>query len=351
MDNQDRDRRSRTAGLSGVLKARRSFLTGTAVALASFSIVKTASSAAQFEFRAATQYTLEHPASVRLTQMWAAIERESGGRIRTQFFPNSALGGDVAMFSQMRVGAITFVLTGAPLSSVVPAADITSLGFAFKDPDEALRCMDGALGDFLRAETAAKGIHMLNTTWNSGMREIGSNSRPIQGPDDLRGFKIKVVGKMSISLFKDLGAIPIELGLSEVYTGLQTKLVDGEDTPLLTIETSRLFEVNKYISLTNHSWSGLWLLANGDIWKSLPPDLVAIVERNNTKYATLERRDSKLLDAVLADKLSRQGVTINRRVEQAVFRSRLRSYYDTWAGAFGAKEWGILESSLGHRLV
>jgi TRAP-type transport system periplasmic protein len=322
-----------------------------AAGLATVAIVRAPAKAAQFEFKCGSQLPLEHPSSVRLTQMWAAIERESGGRLRTQFFPNSLLGSDQAMLSQVREGALQFLSTSpGALAGVVTIAGISDLGYAFKDQAEAVRVMDGPLGGYLRDDAATKGLHVFRTIWGSGMKEIGSNSHPIRTPEDLRGFKIKAVGMIAIDLFKELGASPNPLSLAETYTGLQTRLIDGEDGPLVIIETARFYEVIKYASLTDHAYSALWVMANADVWKSLPPDLQEIVERNNAKYAKLEWRDTDLVAMSVSDKLQRQGVTINR-VDQAPFRTRLRGYYQAWATRFGPRAWGLLESSLGHRLA
>jgi TRAP-type transport system periplasmic protein len=336
--------------LTALHPSRRSFIVASTTAFATAGFVKSQARAAQYEFRCGSAYTLEHPSTVRMTQMWAAIERESGGRIHTQLFPNSSLGGAPAMLSQVRLGALHFVITGSILSSVVPAADISFIGFAFRDNAEGFRVHDGPLGTYIRDQSAAKGMHLMRTIWDSGMRQVGSTTRAVRVPDDLRGFKIKVLGKIAVDLFKDLGANPVEMPLGETYTGLQTKLVDGEDSPLDAIESQRFFEVNKYVSMTNHGWSGLWVIANGEMWKSLPPDLQEIIERNNTKYSLLDRRDAKVFSESIADKLRRQGITFIAPVDQAPFRQRLRSYYDYWAGAFGTTAWGLLESSLGHRL-
>jgi TRAP-type transport system periplasmic protein len=283
--------------------------------------------------------------------MWAAVERETGGRIHTQFFPNNQLGGDAASFAQLRLGALDFFfINPGNVAAVVPAADISYLGFAYKNADEALRVMDGPLGAYVRAEIATKGMYAFRAMWDSGMIQVGSNSHPIRTPDDLHGYKIRVVeSRIAADLFKGLGASPTPINYADVYTALQTRIIDGEAAPLVAIETARFFEVQKYVSLTNHAWSGNWLLANSDTWKKIPPDLAQIVERNNTKYARLERRDTNLVNGSLADKLSRQGIVLNQ-VDQAPFRARLRSYFELWASAFGTTEWGLLESSLGRRL-
>jgi TRAP-type transport system periplasmic protein len=330
---------------------RAKFMREAALTAASVSVISAPLRAAQFEFKCGSGSPIDHPASVRATQMWSAVERESGGRIRTQFFANSQLGTDSAMFGQMRVGALAFYMAASGvLAQVVPSVDIGNVGFAFKDEDEALRVVDGPLGDYIRREISSKGIHMMGNVWGSGMRQITSNSRPIRTAEDMSGFKIRVTAsRIIVDLFKTLGASPVPLDFGELYTALQTKLVDGEDGPLLTIEAQRFFEVQKYLSITNHTWSGLWLLANLDIWKSLPPDLQAIVERNNRKYLALERRDTNQLNASVGDKLARQGLVTNTAAP-TTFRARLRTYYEGCSSIFGPTAWGLLRSSVGGRL-
>jgi TRAP-type transport system periplasmic protein len=331
--------------------ARRAFIGAGAAAFVAFPSLRTTVRAAQFEFKAADHLAISHPLSVRATQMWAAVEKESGGRIRTQFFPAGQLGSNQAQFAQLRVGALNFLLLNpGDIASVIPAAGISLLGFAFKNADESLRVHDGALGEYVRKETAAKGVVTLRTIWDSGMIQISVSSHPIRTPEDLRDLKIRVnASKITLDLFRTLGASATSQFDNELYTALQTHLVDGEEGPLNTIQASRYYEVQKYISMTNHQWQGAWMIANADTWKSLPPDLQELIERINTRYAMLERRDSKLVNASVADMLAREGPIINL-VDQTPFRTRLGPYYESWATAFGSTEWGILQSALGRKL-
>ena len=334
-----------------VLKPRSVFV-GAAAAFASVGLVRAAARPAQFPLRIAADLPLEHPISIRGKEMWAAINRESGGRIDAQFFPNSQLGGAEPMFSQLRLGAIDVLFVNpGNLAAVVPAANIGYLGFAFKDVDEGLRAMDGPLGVYVRDEIAAKGIHVLRSIWDSGMLQIISSIRPVRTPDDLRGFKIRVLAsKIQSDLFKDLGATPTSITLGEIYTALQTKVIDGTTGPLVTIETAHWYEVQKYCSLTNHAWTSEWQIINGDLWRRLPPDLQAIIERNNTRFVAVERRDAKAVNIAAAEKLRGQGITINA-VDQAPFRAGLRSYFSSWSETFGSKAWGLLEDSVGRKLA
>jgi TRAP-type transport system periplasmic protein len=331
---------------------RRRFIAGSASALAGLTLFRAPAKAAQYQLKCGVGFARDRPTSVRLTEMWKTLERESDGRIHVQYFTDAVLGGDTALLSQLRLGALDFMLL-SPLniSTVVPVLDIAFLGFAFRDADEGLRVMKGPLGAYLRAETVAKGIYAFREMWGDGMIQVGSVTRPIRNPDDLRGFKIRVPeSRITVDFFKELGANSIALNANELYTALQTKLVDGQSAPLVTIQSTRLYEVNKYVAETNHQWNELWLIANANMVKGLPLDLQAILERVTARYAQAERRGNKIYDASLTDKLTRQGLLFNK-VDQAPFRARLGSYYQNWANTFGPTAWGLLESSLGHKLA
>jgi tripartite ATP-independent transporter DctP family solute receptor len=334
----------------GRTRARRGFILGSAAYATA--IVKAPAKAAQFEFKCASIQPVSNPATVRMTQMWADVERESGGRIRTQLFPNGQLGGDAAVLEQLRGNAIQFYqLSITNLALVVPAADIAYLGFAFKDVDEALHSLDGPLGNYIRSESLAKGIPVLRGSWPNGMNQIGSAARQIKTVDDLHGFKIRVpVGRVTVDLFRTLGASPVSLSVADMYTSLQTKLIDGEGAALTVIEESRLYEVNKYIALANYGFACAWMIVNADAWKSLPPDLQAIVERNHAKASTLTQRDVRVTYSAVIDKLKRQGVTFNT-VDQAPFRAQLRPYYTQYSNTFGSTAWGLLQNSVSQKLL
>ena len=330
------------------IESRRRFLG--AAALAASIGWYSAAPAAEFELKYASSLTGDHPFNVRVRQMWKAVETESNGRVRTQMFLNSALGGDAAMLSQLRLGAIQFdSIYWGNLAPVVPAADIMTVGYVVKDDAEGIRIMDGPLGEYLREETLAKGLYALRSTWDVGMYQVGANSS-IRNPDDMRGLKIRIpAGKTTVDLFKALGASPTSLSLNETYSALQSKLVDGEALTLATIEISRFYEVNKYINLTNHGWAGLWLLANAEAWNRLPSEIRNLIERHAKAYSLMEQRDIKALNDSLADKFARRGLGVVR-TDEAAFTARLASYYESSAASFGPKAWGLLETSAGRKL-
>src|SRR6266542_6603160 len=131
---------------------------------------------------------------------------------------------------------------------------------------------------------------------------------PINTPDDLKGFKIRVpVSPLWTSMFKAFGASPASINFSEVYSALETKIVEGQENPLSLIEFNKFYEVQKYVSLTNHMWDGFWTLANGRAWASLPKDLQEIIVRNVNTAAVEERQDIRKLNDSLSRNLTEQA--------------------------------------------
>jgi TRAP-type C4-dicarboxylate transport system substrate-binding protein len=156
------------------------------------------------------------------------------------------------------------------------------------------------------------------------------------------------VSPLYTSLFQMLGAAPTSINLGEAYSALQTKIVDAQENPLVVFDTAKFYEVQKYISFTNHVWDGSWILANGAAWRALPKDLQDIVAKNINEQGLAQRADSADLNNTLQAELKQKGIIINTP-DQAPFREALRKagFYKQWAEKYGAEAWGILEKSVG----
>jgi tripartite ATP-independent transporter DctP family solute receptor len=205
--------------------------------------------------------------------------------------------------------------------------------------------MDGDLGKVIRDDIQARDIVVFDKIWENGFREITTSTKPIRTVGDLAGLKIRVSpGKIRIDTFQSLGASPTPISLSELYTSLQTHVVDAQENPLVLIEQQKFYEVQKYVSLSNHIWSGYWLLMNPDAWKRLPPDVQALFTRELNAAAVEARADTNRLNSSVADKLRRRGMQFNP-VEVDGFKKKLvdAKYYDRWKAEFGPKAWGALE--------
>ena len=180
-------------------------------------------------------------------------------------------------------------------------------------------------------------------------RSVMSSTKPINTPDDLRGFKIRVpVSPLWTSMYKAFEAAPTSINFNEVYTALQTKVVDGQENPLAIISTAKLYEVQKYCSMTNHMWDGFWFLANRRAWERLPQDVRTIVAKHINAAGEKEREDVAKLNASLQQDLAAKGMVFNQP-DPAPFRDKLRKagFYAEWKGKYGDEAWAILEKSVG----
>jgi tripartite ATP-independent transporter DctP family solute receptor len=305
---------------------------------------------AQFTYKYANNLPETHPMNVRAREMAAAIKQETNGAFDLQIFPYSQLGSDTDTLSQIRAGGVEFfTLSGLILSTLVPAASINGMGFAFPDYDTVWKAMDGDLGAYVRDQIAKTNLMALDKIWDNGFRQTTTSSRPINTPDDFRGMKLRVPpSPLWTSMFKAFDAAPASINFNEVYSALQTKIVDGQENPLAIISTAKLYEVQKYCSLTNHMWDGFWFLANKEAWNRLPADMRAIVARNINAAALKERDDVAKLNANLQQDLAGKGLVFNR-TDAAAFRDKLRSagFYGEWKVKYGDEAWGILEKSVG----
>jgi tripartite ATP-independent transporter DctP family solute receptor len=330
------------------MTSRGAFLASSTAAFASIAVIKAPAKAAEFSGKAGTNQPVDHPLSVAMKDLWDAVRKDSNGRLDVSTFPNNQLGGDTAMLTQLRSGALQFMtLDGAILASVVPVAAIAGIGFAFKDSNNAFQAFDGRLGDYVRGEIAAKGMYAFQIIWENGMRMVTSSTHPITNAGDFAGFKIRTPpGNLYIDLFKSLGASPTPINFSELYPALQTKIVDGQENPLLNIEFARMYEVQKYLSLTGHMWGAYWLLSNGEFWDGLPNDLKNIVGRNARIYGLRMRKQVVAYNNSLLGKLQSQGMTVNTPDRNSM-RAKLGGFYKNWKGQFGDQAWSILESYSG----
>jgi tripartite ATP-independent transporter DctP family solute receptor len=305
---------------------------------------------AEFSYKFANNLPDTHPLNVRAREMAAAIKTQTNGKFDLQIFPNNQLGADTDVLSQLRSGGVEFfTMSGLILATLVPAASINGMGFAFPDYPTVWKTMDGDLGAYVRKEIAKANIVAFEKIWDNGFRQTTSSTKPITGPGDYKGFKIRVpVSPLWTSMFKAFDAAPASINFNEVYSALQTKIVEGQENPLALISTAKLYEVQKFCSLTNHMWDGYWFLANRRALDALPPDIRTIVEKNVNEAALKARADTEKLNATVREDLTAKGLVFNQP-DLAAFRDKLRGagFYSEWKTKYGDEAWSILEKSVG----
>jgi tripartite ATP-independent transporter DctP family solute receptor len=328
---------------------RRALLAG-AAAFPLLTMLKWPASAAEFELKYATGQDPSHPVNLRAQEALTRIREATSGRVDIKLFPANQLGSDTDLLTQVRNGSIEFFnLSSLILATLVPISGITSVGFAFKNYDEVWGAMDGQLGDHIRSEIAKTPIFTVSKIWDNGFRHVTSSTREIRGPADLKGFKLRVPPAPPLtSLFKALDASPTPINFNEVYTSLQTKVVEGQENPLAIIATTRLYEVQKTCSLTAHVWDGYWVLGNKRAFAKLPNDVQAIITRELDKSAGDQRADIAKLSDTLKSDLKAKGITFID-VQQDDFRKALAStnFYAEWKQKYGPSAWDLMEKVSG----
>lgn len=333
---------------------RRTFLKAAAVAAPAAAIMgfPFIAKAAQpeFHFKYGTNLQQEHPFSIWTQKTADAIKERTQGRVVIDVFPNNQLGGDTDMLAQVRRGGIDmFNPSSLVIATLVPVAAINAVGFAFADYDQVWETMDGPLGELVRKGFERVGLHAMDNMWDNGFRQMTSNTGPINSVADMKGLKIRVpVSPIIVDMFKGMGAAPVGMQYSEVYSSLQTKVIDAQENPLVVLKTGKLYEVQKYCSLTNHIWDGYWCIMNKKSWESLPPDLQEIVSTAFKEGAQNQRAEINRLNTVLVDDLKNTGLAFNNTVPES-FRQKLKEsgYYATWHKKFGDEAWALLENAVG----
>jgi tripartite ATP-independent transporter DctP family solute receptor len=307
--------------------------------------------AADFKLRQFHNQPSDSPLHKRLVEMWAAVKTETGGRVDVSTFAdnNQLPGSDPQALKMLVDGELDFfTLNGGLIGTVVPAVNVQGIPFAFRNEAQVYRAIDGDLGEYLAKEMAAKGIYAVpRACFENGFRQITCSVRPIRTAEDLKGIKMRSPDTpIYLECWRALGATPVAFNFNKIYEVLKTGQADAQDNPLNVAELLKLYEVQKYISLTSHMWSGFNLIANLKMWQGLPADVQRIIERNAEKYVRLQRQDTDKMNHELAPRLTQRGMMINQP-DAASFRARLGDYYARWKDTIGSKTWALLESHIG----
>jgi TRAP-type transport system periplasmic protein len=222
------------------------------------------------------------------------------------------------------------------------------LRVAIQPPSQVFGALDGDLGDYLREEMKTKGLYAIpKGCFDNGFHQITCSTRPIRAVEDLQGLKIRTPDALIyIEAWKAMGAAPVVANFNKLYETLKSGAAEAQTNPLAVAEFLKLYEVQKYVSLTNHGWSGFNLLANWKLWQRFPADVQAIVERNVEKYVRLQREELNALNTEFRTKLATQGMTFNE-ADTSSFLPRLSAYYAHWKETVGDRAWTLLEKYVG----
>lgn len=239
------------------------------------------------------------------------VEEATDGEIVIKLFPDSTLGGAPALINGVRNGTVDMIVLGSNnLSGLSQELSVIDLPFLFKDRASAYKVLDGSVGDYLRSTLEPVGIKGL-AFWDNGFRQITNNKHPINTPDDLKGLKMRVPNtNMAVKLFETLGSNPVPLSVGELYTALETRTVDGQDHPLGVVYSSKFYEVQKYLSLTNHQYSALLMCMNKKKFDKLTAEQQNIILDSAKKAGVFQRKLNEENQAKQIAEFQKAGVEV-----------------------------------------
>lgn len=258
-----------------------------------------------------------------------AVERDSNGSLEVQLYPNRQLGDERQLLEGMRFGTVDGgVITNAVIAQIEPAFSVNDLPFLFSNEDQAHKAFDGAVGVELSKRLLSKGIVMLGYM-EGGFRNMINNKRPVTSPGDVQGVKYRVMqNPVFIDMFTSLGGSAIPMAWGETFTAVQQGTIDGLEIPLAVIDANKYYEVTKYLSLTNHTYSMIGLtMSKRSLDKLTPEQRKAIMSA--AKSSTAVQRTAAVADAKKTlSALEKNGMKINAIADVAAFRKSVAPVYD-----------------------
>lgn len=264
-----------------------------------------------------------------LEQFKEKVAEYTDGRVEVRLYPSSQLGNERDLIEGVSVGTVEGALiSSAPLSTFSQDFLLFDLPFVITDIEAAYEFMDGEYGQEILASLEPIGIKALGF-WENGFRHVTNNTRPIEKPEDAKGLKIRTMeSPIHIASFEELGSIPTPMAWGEVFTALQQGTIDGQENPLMIIETNKLWEAGqKYISLTGHFYSPAIFILNKNLFDSYPEDIKEAILKAEEEARQWEREYSQELDKELIQVLIDNGVEVTE-VNKDEWIEALKPVYD-----------------------
>ncbi|HMO70880.1 MAG TPA: DctP family TRAP transporter solute-binding subunit [Paracoccaceae bacterium] len=264
------------------------------------------------------------------------VEARTGGSVTVTIFPQGQLGNDAAMIDGARSGIIDIAMSGLNnFTGLVPQAGALELPFMFPTRDTAYAVLDGEIGQGLSAEFTQHGLKVLGFPEN-GYRNMTNNRGPIRVPADLAGLNMRVNNSKALNdMFAALGANPLQLPVAELYTALETGVVDAQDHPIGIVVSFKFNEVQKYLSLTQHAYSALALVMNDAKFNSLTADEQKVILDVAAEAIAMQRQAVQEKEEGMIEGLKAAGMDVNTDVDAAAFQAAVKPVWDGFIAANG----------------
>ncbi|HEV2559453.1 MAG TPA: TRAP transporter substrate-binding protein [Microvirga sp.] len=310
--------------------------------------------AAQAQFtertiRVSNGINADHPVGNGLTKMNACVGEKSGGKMKLQGFWGGALGGDLQATQQLRSGTLEMVITSSsPLVGILPDLGVFDLPFLFSNAQEADAVLDGSFGKYIADKLPGVGLVNL-AYWENGFRNLTNSRKPVAKVEDFSGVKVRVMqNNIFLDTFKTVGANAVPMAFGEVFTALETKAIDGQENPFVTIDTSKFFEVQKYLSITNHAYTPFLVLYSKQLFDKLSAEEQKALQDCAVVGRDEQRKVSRELSAKSLAKLKQEGMQVNELApaEQARLREAVKPVYERHSETIGKETVAKVQEAL-----
>ena len=263
------------------------------------------------------------------------IEEKSGGQITVDIAANGSLGDEREMAEAMQLGSLDMsVAAVAVLSGFDNKLDIFNLPYLFESREQAFKVLDGDIGKEMFAGLEDQGIKVLGT-FDLGFRSLTNSKREVKTPDDAKGLRIRTLeSSICVNSLSKLGIDPVAMSFSELFTAMQTGAVDGQENPISVIDANRFYEVQKYLSLTEHFYPVLPMMISMQTWNKLSADQQALVEETAADTIAYQRQlNTDQMDEMLQD-LKDNGMTVSE-VDKSLFKEATKPVYEEYMPEYG----------------
>lgn len=259
------------------------------------------------------------------------VDDESNGKIEVQTFGSSQLGKDKELLQKLKLGQVDFALPSSVMSSVSDEFGVFEMPYIIKDREHMKRVQEN-LGETFQAAANAKGYHIVGY-FENGFRHITNNTRPIFVPADLKGVKLRTPkGEWRVKMFQLYGANPTPMAFSDVFTALQTGVIDGQENPYAQISSAKFQEVQKYLSITGHVYTPAYVLSSKQHFDGQPADVRKILSDCAQSTQTFVYRKAAELETELLEVIKAAGVQVNN-ADNAAFVRASKQIYDEFASS------------------
>ena len=264
------------------------------------------------------------------------VEKATNNRLDVQLYPNRQLGDEKPLVEGMRLGTVDAgIITNAVLAQIEPSLQLNDMPFMFANEDQARALLDGPVGQKLGANLEKKGVKLL--AWmEGGFRNMINNVRPVTKPDDVSGVKFRVMqNPVYISMFSSLGGNAVPMAWGETFTAVQQGAIDGLEIPLAIIDQAKMYEVTKFLSITNHTYSAIGLVMSKRTFDRMPEDIKKAIVEVSAPAAKAQRDAATATANEILERLEKSGMKVNRITDVKPFRASVQGVYEKFKDSIG----------------